>query len=240
MNITNIVDVLIVLTVAWFGVIGFKRGLFKQLVSTVGFIIVIVLAFYLKNPVAEFLSMFLPFFKFGGVYAGVTALNILLYQLIAFLLVLSILLAILNFLIRITGIVETILKFTVILAIPSKIGGLIIGLVTGFIVVFVALFFLNQPALNISGFENSKLTSKILGNFPVLSSLSKGIVNTVDDITALGTKYKAGGVDPNEFNKEAIDVMLKHKVVTPNYVMKLVDKGKINIHGIDTVVNKYR
>ena len=58
----NIVDVVIVLLILLCGVVGFKRGVFKQLVSTVGFVLVFILAFYLKNPVAEFLSLNLPFF----------------------------------------------------------------------------------------------------------------------------------------------------------------------------------
>ena len=74
----NIVDVLIILGILLFGVSGMKRGGIRQIVGTVGFIIVLMLAFYLKNPLAEFLSLHLPFFKFGGVYHGVTALNILL------------------------------------------------------------------------------------------------------------------------------------------------------------------
>ena len=36
----NIVDVLIILTVACGAVIGFKRGFFKELVMTVGFLLV--------------------------------------------------------------------------------------------------------------------------------------------------------------------------------------------------------
>ena len=63
----SIVDALIILIILACGAIGFKKGVIKQLVSTVGFVLVVVLAFYLKNPVAEFLSLNLPFFTFGGV-----------------------------------------------------------------------------------------------------------------------------------------------------------------------------
>ena len=44
MNITNIIDVLVFLTIVLMGVIGFKKGFLKQTVSTVGFIIVVILA----------------------------------------------------------------------------------------------------------------------------------------------------------------------------------------------------
>ena len=48
----NIVDVLIILIVACGAVIGFKRGFFKELVMTVGFLLVFIVSFIFKNPVA--------------------------------------------------------------------------------------------------------------------------------------------------------------------------------------------
>ena len=122
----NIVDAIIILLILACGVAGFKRGVLKQLVSTVGFVIIVILAFYLKNPIAEFLSLHLPFFNFGGSFANVTSLNIILYQIISFILVIFILEVILGILIRVTGVIETILKFTIILGIPSKILGFIV------------------------------------------------------------------------------------------------------------------
>lgn len=240
MNITNIIDALIVLTILMMGAIGFKKGVLKQTVSTVGFIIVVVLAFYLKNPIAEFLSLYLPFFKFGGTFAGVTALNILLYQLIAFIIVIIVLEAILQVIIRITGVIEKILKFTIILGIPSKILGLIVGLIEGFIIVFIVLFFLKQPVFNITSFEDSKLSDKILNSTPVLSNVAKGFVETFNDISELGKSYTEQELNENNLNLEAIDVMLKHNVITPDYVLKLVEAKKINVTGIDSVLNKYR
>ena len=196
----NIVDALIILIILASGVAGFKRGVLKQTVSTVGFIIVVVLAFYLKNPIAEFLSLHFPFFKFSGSFANVTSLNIILYQIISFILVVLLLEVVLGILIRITGIIEKILKYTIILGIPSKILGFVVGIVEGFIITFLLLFFFRQPQFKLDIFEGSKLT----------------------------------------INLKSIDVMLEHKIITPDYVKKLVDNGKIKIDGIDAVINKYR
>ncbi len=239
MNITNIVDVIIILFIALMGVIGFKKGFLKQTVSTIGFIIVVILAFYLKNPIAEFLSLYLPFFKFGGLFQGVTALNIILYQLIAFLIVITVLEVILRVIIKITGVIEKILKFTIILGIPSKLLGLLVGLIEGFIIAFIVLFFLNQPAFNIKAFNDSKLTNKILSSTPILSNISGNMVNTVNDIYELSKDY-TNNKNSNQLNLDSIDIMLKHKVITTDYVLKLVESKKINITGIDNVINKYR
>lgn len=234
----NIVDALIILFIALMGVIGFKRGVVKQTVSTVGVIIILILAFQLKNPLAEFLSLHLPFFDFFGAFEGVTALNIILYQLISFLVIFALLEIVLKVLISITGVIEKIFKYTIILGIPSKLLGLLVGLIEGFVFTFIVLFFLKQPAFNIKEFESSTLTSKILESTPVLSGFASDLVETFNDIYLLGKEYSIS--DPNTLNRETVDVMLKHGVISTDYVVKLIDADKIEIDGIDSVLNKYR
>lgn len=236
----NIVDAIIILMILACGVAGFKRGVLKQLVTTVGFVIVVVLAFYLKNPVAEFLSLLFPFFTFGGAFANVASINIILYQLISFILVIIVLETILQVLIKVTGFIEKILKFTIILGIPSKILGFIVGIVEGFIITFLILFFLRQPGFNLKIFDGSKLTNPILNSTPVLSQVAGNFVNTFNDLYELGNDYYEQNLDENTLNLKSIDVMLEHKIITADYVMKLVDAKKIKVTGIDSVINKYR
>lgn len=239
-DVMNIVDAIIMLLILACGVAGFKRGVLKQTVSTVGFIIVVILAFYLKNPIAEFLSLHLPFFSFGGNLANTVSLNIILYQLISFILVILVLETVLGILIRITGIIEKILKFTVILGIPSKILGFVVGVVEGFIITFILLFFLRQPGFNLKIFDGSKLTNPILNSTPVLSQVAGDFVDTFNDLYELGNDYYEQKLDANTLDLKSIDVMLEHKIITYNYVIKLVDAKKIKITGIDNVINKYR
>jgi len=236
----NIVDAIIILLVLACGVVGFKRGVLKQLVSTVGFVIVVVVAFYLKNPIAEFLSLNLPFFSFGDTVVNGASFNIILYQLISFILVVIVLESILSILIRVTGIIEKILKFTIILGIPSKILGFIVGIIEGFIIAFLVLFFLRQPGFNLKIFEGSKLTDPILKSTPILSQVAGNFVDTFNDLYELGNDYYEKELDENTLNLNSIDVMLEHKIITPDYVSKLVDANKIKVNGIDSVINKYR
>ncbi|MBE6147565.1 MAG: CvpA family protein [Firmicutes bacterium] len=238
-DITNIVDVLIILIILLSGVNGYHRGVIKQVVSTVGLLLIIALAFYFKNPLAEFLSFNLPFFKFWGSFSGLTSLNIIFYQLISFMIIFSVLEVVLKFSIKISGLIEKILKYTIILGIPSKILGFVVGVVEGFIVVFVALFFLKQPAFHITQLENSKLADTILNSTPILSGISSDMVEAIDDVYKVIEKYQDEDRNNEKLNLETIDVMLKHKVITPDYVIKLVDIGKIKVDGIDKVLEKY-
>lgn len=238
MNITNIVDIIIVLTVALWGLYGFKRGFVKQGVMTLGTVLMFIIAFYLKNPVAEFLSLHLPFIKIPGLL-GVEALNILFYQIVSFIIVVSILEIVLNLLIKLSGIIETLLKFTIIFGLPSKILGFILGVVEAIVIVYVVLVFLSQPMFNLKVFDNSSLTPTILNNVPGLSNIARGMVETFTDVYELTDKYSRTN-DSDGYTRDAIDIMLKHKVIDVEYVEKLVEQNKVTASGIDNVLNNYR
>lgn len=239
MNITNIIDILTLLIIILFGVIGFSRGFFKQTFSTIGFIIIVVLAWYIKSPIGDFMCTYLPFFKFGGSLSGAASLNIILYQLIAFIITVALLEGIFHFILKITGLLEKILKLTIVLGLVSKIFGLILGLIEGFIIVFIALFFLKQPAFNISQFKDSDLANNILDSTPILSNISSEFVDTFDDIYTLTNDYINQKLDSNEMNYKAIEVMLDKKVVKTDLISKLVKKEKINVVGIDKLLKEY-
>ncbi len=228
----NVIDIATIFIILAFGIIGAQRGFFKQIVTTVGFLIVVILSFYLKNPLAEFLSLNLPFLGFSA-----SSFNIMFYQAVAFLIVVAILLAVLNVLIRITNVFEKILKFTIILGLPSKLLGFIAGIVEGFVIMFVALFFLQQPSLKIDVVNESKLSDKILSSTPVLSNVSSNMVNTINDIYEL--TQDSTKLDKNTLDLKSIDLMLKHKLISRKYVEKLINAKKINISGIESVLNKY-
>lgn len=235
----NIIDVGIVFFILFGGLIGFKRGFTKQLIKTAGSILVIVIAFKLKNPVSQLLYQSLPFFKFAGIFKGVTALNILLYEFIAFLLVVSILGIVLRILLFASTIFETLLNMTIVLGIPSKILGLIVGLIQHYLIVFIALYLLSLPTIDWGIINNSKYKNRILNNTPVLSKLADKSLNIVVDLKELKTKYKDNS-NPEQFNLDSLKLMLDYNVVKVSSIDKLVEKGKIQINNIELLLKNYR
>ena len=232
----NIVDILIIVFILLGAFIGFRDGFTKALVNAVGVIIVTVIAYVLKNPVSEILMSFMPFFNFGGI----TSLNIVLYEVIAFLLVFSILMIILKIVAVTTGIFETLLKFTIVLGIPSKILGAVVGAIKNYILVFFALYVLSLPTFASWSFINeSSYREPILSRTPLLSMVAAQTVSVFDDFASLKDKYENSD-NTNEFNLETIDIFLKYKVVTPKTVNSLIDNGKLDIDGIENVLNKYK
>lgn len=235
----NITDILIIVFILLGAVVGFKRGFTSSLVNFIGVILVAVIAYFLKNPVGDFLMSFCPFFAFDGIIKGVTVLNIAVYQIIAFILVFSILMIGLKLLLMATGILETILKFTIVLGIPSKILGAIVGLIENYIIVFFVLYLLSMPNFLEVGFiKESKYREPILKNTPILSGVAESTLEVLDEFKGLTDKYEQSE-NSNEFNLETLDLFLKYRVVTVDTVKNLVESGKIKIEGIDAILDKY-
>ena len=231
----NIVDILIIVVLISFGIIGFNRGVFKSLVVFLGFIAVIVLSYMLKNIIGDFFVLNLPFFDFGKSFLGVSTLNIILYQTLAFVIMLIVFGLVYKFLVIATGIFEKVLKLTVILGIPSKILGMIFGLLEGYIVIYLSLFFLSQPFLKLDIINDSKYCSAILNKSPIISGYAENSLHLVEEVNNLSTIE-----DTNEKDLELSKLILKRKVTSSDVMQKLVDSGKIEIEGIEEVINEYR
>ena len=235
----NIIDIIIILLLLMGGVIGFKNGVIRQTVSFVGFFIVVILSYLLKDFVSAILYKFVPFFSFSGSLEGVTVLNILIYEVIAFLLVYVILMAIYHFIVRMTGIVETILKFTVILGIPSKLLGMVVGFIETYIMVFIGLYCLSLPVFQIPMMNESGVRNTILNHTPGLSNVIRESLNVVDEFADLKEEYE-DTTNKNELNKETLDLFLKYNVIRYDSAKELVDNGKLKIDGVESVLNKYK
>ena len=220
----NIIDVVVILVILMSGVVGFKRGVFKEIVMTIGFLLVFIISFALKNPLANWLALNLPFFNFGNFFSGVRIINIILYQFIAFLIIFSLIMIIFKIVLAVTNVFEKILKFTIILGIPSKILGLIVGLIEGYILGFIIMFFFSGPMFG-GITDTSNLKDKMLNNTPILTPVVKEMNDTIIDIYNLKDKKN----DPDELEIEITKVMLKHKLINYDYIIKLKDTGKINI-----------
>ncbi len=220
----NILDAVIIIFFMVGLLAGLRRGFLKEVILLAGIVIIIVLSFYLKDPVSTFLYKHLPFFSFSGVFKGVSVLNILLYELISFLCILSILYIVLRILLKITGFIEKILDVTIILGIFSRIAGAIVGLIESYIIIFILLFAFSQPFIKVTGIEESKLANFILDSTPIMSNAVSDVKIVLDEIDDLSKKYKN---DKTSFNEDAIKLFIKYDIISEENINYLRKKGKI-------------
>lgn len=237
-NLT-IVDSILILFLLLGAVLGFKKGAIKSLVTLVGTLVVVVLAYYLKNPVAELLLEYCPFMNFGGNWAGLVTLNILLYEAIAYALVFIILSSILSLVIKVSGIIETLLKMTIILGIPSKIIGAVLGFLEALVFSFIVLFVLLQCNATSKMISDSSLARSIIDNTPFIGHMVNDTYKAIQDINSLQDKYKSD-TNKDAYNAEILGIMLKYEVVTPEVTQNLITNKKLNFAGAQNILNSYK
>ena len=235
----NIIDVLVILIIIIMAIVGFKRGFIHSIVSFVGTILVVILAFIFKNSVSIIMYENLPFFKFNGFFKNISVINILFYEVIAFIIVLIVLEILLKIFIKLSKLIEKILKATIILSIPSKIAGAIVGIIEGYVISFALLYIFSLSIFNVVEMQNSKYRDPILNDTPVLTAVADDALVMIKDYEALKDKY-AENENAEEFNLETLDLLLKYKIISVKSVDKLVENNKLQINNIESVVQKYR
>lgn len=224
----SIVDIIIILFILLGGLVGFKEGVIKKTISIVGLVMVVVLSFALKNHLSVFFYENLPFFNLWGVFKGIQVLNIIFYEMVAFLVISSVLMLVYKVIVGLTGIIEKILKATIILSIPSKILGFIVGLLESYIWVYIILFILTLPVFNIKDIYESKVSMFIVTKTPILSKYTGKTLDIYNDLYSI---IDSRDSKTNEkLNEDAMKLMLEYEIITKNSAQKLIDKHKVDIN----------
>lgn len=233
----NIIDIIIILFIILGGLVGFKEGVIKKVSSVVGLILVLIISFSLKNKLSFYFFENLPFFELWGVFKGIQILNVILYEVLAFLIIASILMIVYRLLLGVTGLIEKILKATIILSIPSKILGFIVGLIESYIWVYIFLFVLTLPIINMKEVYSSKIASYIMEETPYLSKYTNKTVEIYDNIyKALNEKDSKSN---EQINEETMDLMLKYDIITVESAEKLIERNKVSVKNKD-FIEKYK
>lgn len=216
---------------------GYKRGFNKSCISFLGIIIVLFGAYFLKNPISIFFYKHLPFFNFGGPLAGVTVLNILLYEFLAFLVTASLLYIILRIIAVFTTLVDKLLSIILSLGIPSELLGAIIGFMEFYVILYAIIFMFTSFA-NIAGIELSPSIADNIRNTPVLNETVGKTLSSFVDVTALINDYKMGD-NNKDFNYAALEILLKNKIISIDNAKELLISGKIDIPNFGKLISKY-
>lgn len=226
MNLT-IVDVVIILILGLGAITGFKEGALKKLASIIGLVLVVIISFELKNYLSVFFYENLPFFDLWGVFKGIQILNVIFYEMLAFVIIASVLTIVYRLLLGLTGIIEKLLKATIILSIPSKIIGFFVGLFEYYIWIYLFLFILTLPVFNIPQIYESNTAMFIITKTPVLSKYTNQTVVIYNDLHQIIDNRE--NKTNEQLNEEAMKLMLEYKIITPSSAQKLVDRNKVSI-----------
>jgi len=205
----NLVDIFFLLVILVCGLIGLKRGFFKELVLTVGYIILLIISYKLITPTT---NLIISLVKVGN-----NPLNLLIYQIIAFLVVFIILSIIFQLIVFLTNILEKLLNVTIVLGIFSKILGFILGLIKGVIVAYLLSLLFTLPMFNnIPMFRNSTVKKEILTKMPNIK-----LNQIVNEISKLDINSK-------DFNRQVLQILIKYNIITKEKVIDMIKSGQLD------------
>ena len=98
---------------------------------------------------------------------------------------------------------------------------------------------LNVVAIPLSGselFMSSSVRKFIVNDTPVLKDSLGGLNYAIEDVLSLSSKD-----DRNTNDLKVIDIMLKYKTVSVEFMDDVKETGKLDtIEGLDGVIDKYR
>lgn len=222
----NWIDVVCILIVLMYVVLGFKRGVIKSGVQLVGTIAVLVLSFVFKDILANFLMSFMPFFNFSGIFNGITAMNVLIYELVSFIVIFVLLYCILNILLHISGVIEKLLKMTIILAIPSKLLGALLGLIEGIIMAFLLVFIMFHLSPTTMVVKDSKVAIVVLERTPIIGRVALKTTKALEEISDIVEDVK-NAENKEDANFKVLHTLIYYKVISQEDAQKLIEDKKI-------------
>ena len=158
---------------------------------------------------------YLPFFNFGGVFEGITSINILMYDMISFIIVFIILYCLLNIL------------------------GALLGLIEGILVSFLLCFVFLHLAPTEKYVMDSKLAIVLLERCPFIGRMTTSTTLALEDINNIVLKHtsisRTGNFvndlkeDDNrsDANFKVLHQLIYWKVITVDEAQALIDNKKI-------------
>ena len=235
----NYLDTVLAVMLVYAAYKGWKTGGISSLINLVGTLIVIVASYFLKDPISVLLYKNLPFFSFGGLFLGITSINICVYEAVSYLICVFVLGTLLAILIRVTGLIDRIVNKTLILSLPSKILGIVASVLQYYIFAFVLVFIMAQVPYTTKHVTESKAAPIILEKTPVMSTITNDIYHTVTEIYDIAIKAD-GDADKTKANYDALEVLLKYKVISTKNAKDLLDKGKLQVENSEELLEKYK
>ena len=202
----GIVDAVLICLLIVGALDGVRKGAIRSIVEFVGSILVIVLSWMLKNNFANILIKVYP-----NIGKNV-AVSAIIYNVIAFLILLIAFSILLFVILKITDFIENVFKATIVLGFLSKIVGALFGAIKAYILIFFALLIMR--GLNIRFIEESKVSDFMLEKTPLVTPLVEKSYNSI--------KKAYESTNP----LETIEYLFNNKIITEDNLNKLKEIHK--------------
>lgn len=219
----------IIILVLLFGIyLGYQRGIIKQATDFIVLLITMIIASPLSKLLCnKLLYPVLPFFNFMGDAKGIRSINLIVWRLIIYFLLIAIILLIVRRVFIKLKISAKIKESMVEAGIISKILGIIISIPLTVIVLYNVLIIINVPLINFDVAKESKVADFILEKTLIISSQNEDVYLSSNH--ARKQVFNKNNTDENykNINNKIINNMLKNGLTTSDMIEKLEDKDKL-------------
>ncbi len=220
-------DWLIILILVMAFYYGYQRGVIKQLVDFIILLITMIISSPLSKLLCKLLYPVLPFFNLTGEAKGIKSINLIIWRLIIyFILIALILLIVRRVFIKLKLAAK--IKESIIEAGPiSKIIGALVAVPLAVIILYNVFILINVPIIEFSISEESSISKFILEDAPIISSLNKDVY--LSENYARQRVFSSDNTTENykKVNNEIINNMLENNLTTKEMIKKLKKKNKL-------------
>ena len=224
----SIFDILIIVLILFGMYLGYQRGVVKELSDFAILLFSMIIASPVSKLLCSLLYPVLPFYNFTGSIKGLKSLNIILYRVIFYFLILIILISIIRTVLLKLGLLRKITDTMVEAGIISKLLGLLVAFPLMIVFLYNVMFILNSPFINLDFTNDSKGYKMILEKTLIISKQNERVYLCENDTK----KIVNGKYNTDKNYKIANDKILKssieHKLISYKNTKKLKDKKKLN------------
>ena len=205
---------------------GYKKGFIESIFKLVGFVVALVLAYMFKDKLSVILYTHLPFIKFGGLFRGVSVINILIYELIAFILIFVVAVLVVDLIVKTSGLVEAIMNIIPLFDFLNGVLGAVVGFLQTIIILFFVIFIF-KFGCNLFGFQMQPSLADNVLEIDILNEKFGSTISSFNEIAALSKSYE-NSKDKSELNDKSIDILLKYGIISQENLDVLIKNKKID------------
>lgn len=223
--VSAVISIIVILVLVSDIIAGYKKGFLENTIKFLRVVISMLIAYLFKGPLSSYLYLNYPFFNLDGIFKGVSSVNILIYEVIAFFVLYIIVSLILKIICDILKLEERLLRLISFIGVPNKIMGAVVGGLKSLIILYFILsaLYVGSSFLNI---DTGRSVGDYVVELPVLKDTFGEVLNSWDDITELAVEYE-NVQDKEQLNKESIDILLEYGIINQENLDVLIEAGKV-------------
>ena len=132
---------------------------------------------------------------------------------------------IVNLILKMTNIIERIVKALPVIGLIDQILGAVIGFIESIVVLYLVIFVF-KFGCNLFGFYIQPSLADNIMEIPILNEKFGPSLDAFNDIVALKDEYSTS--EKEEFNNNAIKILLDKKIISQENLDLLIKKNKIS------------